>query len=786
MILHQFLVFKDHCDRVFNSDDTERDFRSRMVGGLAVLVFAFASALTIDDLSGGHLAKGLLLAAIPAGAACALWLLMARGKLDAAAATLVGSLLTVLSALILLSGGTLAGGFVALPVLVLLASVACTRVIAVIVTVVAISVSAIAMWLSTTDWDFPLAISGSALWLLGRISIVISLVTMVAIFLYRDSAEHIRNRANEIKFRLERTNSDLSSLLQAHLSTAQLMFKVQEIGNLVGWWYEPATGDVHYTASENGEFRKFRLGDPEGRDQAPQFLGANFRDLVLRRVREGVTWDDEACIEGDDGDAKWYRDSGEVELEHDVVVRVVGVLQDVTSTKNLTDRLELQANYDELTGLCNRRMFWKAVEVEHADFKNRNVMSHLLLIDIDQFKLVNDTSGYVAGDRLLQIVARVLQDNVHDRDIVARVGGDEFGLIVRDCSPATIPHIADRLREAIEQVHFHWSGETFRVGASVGVIGIDPANGGPGELQQLVDAACYEAKLEGRNRVNFFEGGEEMIAAHRGEARWVQKLHDAMSHDRFELHGQLIKPVVENGEPDRYEILIRLRDDENDRLIPPGAFLPAAERFGLSSQLDQWVIEHVLKELHACDDPGSVRRKYWINLSGNSVGDKKFADYLVETMRNSTLPKGMINFEITETAVIRNIETAGGVISSLRAMGCQFALDDFGSGLSSFGYLKKLPVDYLKIDGMFVREIINDESDRVFVQAIINIAQSMGIKTVAEFVENDEIFQIVEEFGVDYVQGYGIHRPERMVFHDVPGVADRAAHSTDSTARRAS
>ena len=764
MLNQKIQLFFARSRAVFVSHDSEADFRSRMIGGLAGLMIVFASPLIVDDTLAGNFVVALLLGLIPMSMLGALWLLFAKRRLNSASLLMVGSLLSVVALCLVLSGGTLVGSFVAMPLVVLLASVLCTRRAALVLTAAAVSVCVITMWLSTTEIVFPLDSEGDVLWRLGRTSIVICLVATISILLYRDSAEQIRNRAALVQMKLELANTELSSVVQSHIASAQLMFKVQEIGDLIGWWYEPESGRVHYTASKRGEFMSFDLGGSGDGSKSVPLVNAELRDLVARRVENAQSWDDEARIIGSDGEPRWYRDSGEVEFDEEELVRVVGVLQDITSTKTLTDQLELHANFDELTGLLNRRIFWNAVEKEHANFKGGKSQSHLLFIDLDQFKLVNDASGHVAGDRLLQIVARVLKDNVHESDTVGRVGGDEFGIIVRNCSGSMAAQIADRLRAAIEQVHFHWSGETFRIGASVGAIGIDPAHGNADELQQLVDAACYEAKLAGRNRVTFFEGDEELIAEHRGEARWVQRLHDALEHNRFELHGQLIKPVEDTGEASRYEILIRLREPGSDRLIPPGAFLPAAERFGLSPQVDQWVLGQVLSKLHADPEIASRNRKYWVNLSGNSIGDKKFAEYLIEAMQNSTLPKGAVNFEITETAVIRNIKTAGDLIAKLRAMGCQFALDDFGSGLSSFGYLKKLPVDYLKIDGMFVKEILNDEVDRVFVRAIISIAKTMGIKTVAEFVENDEIYRLVEEFGVDYVQGYGVHRPEKLSF----------------------
>ena len=759
-------LLNEHRKAVFNTGESEADFRSRLIFGLSAFFLALNLALITAEVAEGRSSMIPLFLITPVGAVVAFWQLLAKRNINLAASSLLACLFISISLVLLMSGGTLISGYVTYPIVVLLASVLCTRQVAVCFVLAMMAVIGGTVWLESRDIAFPLQLERSSVWELGRYAIISSVVTIVTLFLYRNSAEYVRKRAVSMQEKLAVTNDELSSVLSSQLASARLMFKVQEIGDLVGWWYEPKTGLVHYTATENREFRSFDVNRQGNKLDIQPLLKVDIRDLVLDRIDAAHAWDDETKIDRGDGELSWYRDSGEVEMEDGAVVRVVGVLQDITSSKALTDQLELHANYDELTGLSNRRIFWKAVSAEHTAYSENQEMSHLLFMDLDQFKLVNDTSGHVAGDRLLQMVARVLRENVQSTDVIGRVGGDEFGIIIRNCPRSTVAKVANRIRAAIEQIHFHWNGETFRVGASVGAIGIDPRNGSAEELHQLVDAACYEAKLSGRNRVNFFESDEEVISAHRGEARWVQRLRDAITHNRFELHGQLVKPVADTGEPDRYEVLIRLREMGSDRLIPPGAFLPAAERFGLSPEIDQWVIESLLQKLHADPDISKLQRRYWVNLSGNSIGDPLFAEYLIATMSSSTLPKGMVNFEITETAVIRNIEGASQLISKLRSMGCQFALDDFGSGLSSFGYLKKLPVDCLKIDGMFVREILNDEADRVFVQAIISIAQSMGIKTVAEFVENEEIYELVESFGVDYVQGYGVHRPEKLKFHE--------------------
>ena len=444
-------------------------------------------------------------------------------------------------------------------------------------------------------------------------------------------------------------------------------------------------------------------------------------------------------------------------------------LQDVTEARQLTDLLEVQANYDELTGLLNRRAF----EVELNDLcmtKDTDAkLSYLLFMDLDRFKIVNDTSGHSAGDVLLREVADIMRGTVRTDDTLARLGGDEFGLILRSCNKSAATRIAESIRTDIEDHRFHWDGETHRIGISIGAVPIGRKSSSVNDLEQLADAACYSAKNEGRNCIFFVEDGEESVQKNRGEARWVQRLRGAMDNRQFALYGQIIKPLRAGKKgPERVEVLLRMRDPATRKLIPPGAFLPAAERYGLSTELDQWVVGNLLDTLFVHDAFGAAQSSYWVNLSGASVGDKRFSDFLVGAMRDSPLPPGMINFEITETAVIRNLSEARRLIVALRDMGCQFALDDFGSGLSSFGYLKKLPVDCVKIDGMFIRDILTDESDRIFVKSIIDIAATMGVKSVAEFVENQAILAVVCDLGVDYAQGFGVHRPE-LISPEFPG-----------------
>ncbi|MDX1500335.1 MAG: EAL domain-containing protein [Woeseiaceae bacterium] len=435
-------------------------------------------------------------------------------------------------------------------------------------------------------------------------------------------------------------------------------------------------------------------------------------------------------------------------------------IQDMTESLKLTVQLERQATSDELTGLLNRRAFETQLEEAWRAGQSDDVKSFLMFMDLDQFKVVNDTSGHSAGDQLLKSVSDLLRDSVRVRDTVARLGGDEFGIILWNCPGDVAKRIAEGIRAAVETFRFHWDTETYRIGVSIGCVAIDPAIGDIGELQQLADAACYAAKEAGRNRVHMVAEGKDSARMHRGQVRWVQRIREAMDNNRFAIYAQPIRRLDDSiDEPERLEVLLRLRDPETRRLIPPGAFLPAAERYGMSVELDRWVVKSLLDALFVHQAFQADNRQYWINLSGSSIGDKRFADFLMEAIERSPLPPGTINFEITETAVIRSVAEAGRLMTALRQMGCEFALDDFGSGLSSFGYLKKLPVDYLKIDGMFIRDLLRDKTDRIFVKSIIDIAHTLNIRTIAEFIETKELLEAVRELGADYAQGFAIGRP---------------------------
>ena len=435
-------------------------------------------------------------------------------------------------------------------------------------------------------------------------------------------------------------------------------------------------------------------------------------------------------------------------------------LQDVTESSELARELHYQATHDALTKLPNRRVLLDRLSALLGSPDDGRTHA-LCILDLDQFKIVNDMCGHLAGDELLQKLSTHLANRIGDHELLMRLGGDEFALLILDSPPDVCRQRAEAIRMAIEKWDFLWEGKVYRVGVSIGVALIDGSCRDVGTVMRRADSACYLAKDLGRNQVYVLASGEDLhINARQGQMLWVQTVHEAIRDDRFVLHCQPIYALQAQGEADHFEILLRMRDPVlPGQLVLPGVFLPAAERYGLSSKIDRWVVETLIATLQRDTRLAGLARRYWVNLSGISVGDLNFLAFLESAVASARLPPGTLNFEITETAIMQNVDRCRGPIQRLKQLGCAFALDDFGSGISSFGYLKTLPVDLLKIDGMFVRDILTDGADLIFVKSIIDIARTMGLKTVAEFVESDAIRDKLAEIGADYGQGFALGRP---------------------------
>ncbi len=462
-----------------------------------------------------------------------------------------------------------------------------------------------------------------------------------------------------------------------------------------------------------------------------------------------------------DGRVIWVRETVRIINGENQQDNFLLVCEDVTETRMLSEKIEYQASHDALTGLANRSEFDGILQqaVEQAGKGERE--HALCYLDLDQFKVVNDTSGHMAGDELLRQLSEVLRGHVRKGDILARLGGDEFGVLMHNCSPEEAFHACEKLRNVIRDFQFAWEDRSFSVGVSIGISSISKGTGNAVDSLKEADAACYAAKEKGRNRVHVFRIDDEELALRQGEMQWVEKIQRGLDENRFTLYGQLIVPVSafsENQKGRHFETLVRYVDEKGNT-IPPGAFLPAAERYNMATALDKWVITHLFEWLECHPDFLHKLAVCSVNLSGLSLSDESMLNFITETFERYSIPTEKICFEITETAAIGNLNNATKFIRHLRGMGCSFSLDDFGSGLSSFAYLKNLPVDYLKIDGLFVKDILDDQVDLAMVKSINEVGHVMGKKTIAEFVENEQIFDLLNGLGVDYAQGYGIAKP---------------------------
>jgi len=427
---------------------------------------------------------------------------------------------------------------------------------------------------------------------------------------------------------------------------------------------------------------------------------------------------------------------------------------DITKIRDMTRQMAYQATHDSLTRLINRNEFEFRLEQALQSVEHENKQHVLCYMDLDQFKIVNDTCGHIAGDELLKQISSLLLSKLRENDTLARLGGDEFGLLLTGCPVNTARTIAEKLRSGVEDYRFTWQDKNFKIGISIGLVPILEKSLNASELLSAADTACYIAKDHGRNRIHTYNPQDTLSAKHTNEMNWVHRIHKALEEDRLILYCQQILNLAKPSHL-YYEILIRMRGEDGE-IIPPLAFLPAAERYGLIAQIDKHVIRHSLKAFSA---PELNNILLSINLSGQTLSDHNIMNFIINTIKEYDFDAKRLTFEVTETAMVANLTDAIRFISTLKGLGCCFALDDFGSGFSSFAYLKNLPVDIIKIDGGFVRDMTTDSVNAVMVESIIHIGHKMNLKTVAEFVENDEILNALQEIGIDYVQGYGIAHP---------------------------
>lgn len=496
-----------------------------------------------------------------------------------------------------------------------------------------------------------------------------------------------------------------------------------------------------------------RIVHPEDRSQITQLIARLRRGEELVDIEFRVIWPN--------GTIRDLRGLGKMLRLSDSTSRLlIGTCWDVTEERTLQRQLVYQASHDALTGLTNRFEFEHRLEKALQTTRDFGKEHALCFIDLDRFKLVNDTAGHAAGDMLLRELGQFLTQQIRSSDVLARLGGDEFGLLLHDCSPSQAEHIAEKLIKSVDAFEFQWEGRAYELSISIGIVSVNAESDQATELMSRADIACYAAKAAGRGRISMYRPGHSDAQLYHSELLLAADIREALVEDRFSLHAQEIRGVLPNGSPQHYELLIRMHAQDGAPIMPT-TFIPAAERYELMSQIDRWVLREVLERQAAriAAIPGLVVS---VNLSAQSLNDPGFVPFIETLIRTSPLTPPKITLEITETAAITHLAAASHTINLLRKLGCAVALDDFGTGLSSFNYLKHFPVDYVKIDGSFICALKESAVDRAIVEAIHEIAQKLGSRTVAEYVEDMKIFDLVREIGIDYAQGYGIGRPRPL------------------------
>ena len=441
------------------------------------------------------------------------------------------------------------------------------------------------------------------------------------------------------------------------------------------------------------------------------------------------------------------------------IMGVVLVFHDATDERALHEKMAYQASHDALTGLWNRTAFEQKLGELQSDSDHNSSTHALLYIDLDQFKVVNDTAGHIAGDELLRQVSLELSSIVRGSDMLARLGGDEFGVLLHHCDEDHAAYVSEKIRQVIEEYGFSWEDNRYKIGTSIGIAMIT-INTRSHEVLSNADIACYAAKDQGRNRVHIYNLDDAYLSERVGEMHWISTINDALKNEKFVLYYQNIHPIMTRANTEYREILVRLLDDEGE-IILPNAFIPSAERYELMASIDTFVLDKACEWLS--QQPENEYRLS-VNLSGSSLGNKQFLSDIEEKFKTSPQLAKNICLEITETSAISNLRSAISFMERLNSLGVKFSLDDFGSGLSSFAYLKNMPVSTLKIDGCFVRDMTNDPIDAAMVQAIAQVSQKLGLNTVAEFVEDEATLNLLAEYGVNFAQGYHIHKPELLIF----------------------
>lgn len=589
----------------------------------------------------------------------------------------------------------------------------------------------------------------SGLLLMGLLGLVaVALGAMIALYVMRRTVLTEQALFQE----KERAQVTLDSIGDGVITTddeGKVVYFNPVAEQLTGWKLEEVQGlTLRWAFNVVDAFTRKQIDHPAF-DGSVEGVTVNVYENVLLVNNDGRDFDIESSV------APIRNQAGES-------IGSVLVFRDVTQSRELAKQLAWQAAHDQLTSLINRREFDLRLTRLIDSTKSGGDQHALLYMDLDQFKVVNDTAGHAAGDEMLRQLADKLRSQIHGGDTLARLGGDEFGVLLEHRTLDEALKVANTLRKIVQNFRFACEGRTFEVGVSIGLAPITAHSGSPTNLMSCADAACYAAKDNGRNRVNVYSPEDIGLMQRQSEMRWVTDISKAFEEQRFRLYSQPILPLREEQEDGHYcEILLRMID-VNGEVISPGTFMPAAERYGLMPVIDRWVIRTLFAAVS--ESLGSAAgsnppRICSINLSGASLNDEYFPEFLRDQISRYRIPPTALCFEITETVAISNLERVRRFMQELKQAGCRFSLDDFGSGMSSFAYLKDLPVDYLKIDGMFVKNMVQNPIDLAMVEAINRIGHVMGIQTIAEFVEDEETLEKLRILGVNYAQGYWVGMP---------------------------
>jgi diguanylate cyclase (GGDEF)-like protein/PAS domain S-box-containing protein len=521
----------------------------------------------------------------------------------------------------------------------------------------------------------------------------------------------------------------------------------------------------HYGAEQLGYREQELIGQPVSKlcnETEKLFIQHNLRMLLDKNTRRSGRWECNRMRK--DNSHFWARDTARVFNSDNAEQQYILLLsEDITETRYLITELEKSASTDGLTGLTNRYRFERYVAQAILSAQTDEQRHSLAFVDLNKFKVVNEVSGHLAGDELLRQITRLMQGEIRSHDILARLGGDEFGLLLRDCSIDEASEIMQKIIAAIDKFTFLWGNEIFNVGASIGLVEINSHSINAETSLKMADSACYTAKEKGHKNLQLYNPSDSEMLQRSCMQKFASRLNIAFERNQFVLYQQQIVALGRSDTMQRLEILVRIKDEDGN-IIQPGSFIPAAEFYGLSTRLDLWVTENTLLHFQSqsLDTPVLCN----INLSGQTLGSEQFIEQATEFIQRLRPDNLTLCFEITETAAISNISQAVKFIEHFNQLGCLFALDDFGSGFSSFAYLKTLPLEFLKIDGEFVRNIMHEPKDLALVQAINQFADVFGIQTIAEFVEDKEIMAVLTGLGIDFGQGYHLHKPQPLTDYE--------------------